>query len=190
MERLGFMLPTNAGHVLLPIARSAIGETLGQKIEIANSLPNWLHENAACFVTLHRYGELRGCIGTIEAYRPLVKDVKSNAVNAAMRDPRFTPLQRVEFAEIEIEVSVLSPTEAISCSDELDALWQIRAGIDGLVLEWRGHRGTFLPQVWENLPDKQDFLQQLKRKAGLPANFWAVDLNLYRYTVSQWSEKD
>ncbi|HVK54540.1 MAG TPA: AmmeMemoRadiSam system protein A [Burkholderiales bacterium] len=177
------MLPTDAGHVLLPIARAAIGETLGQKIELANSLPGWLHENAACFVTLHRHGELRGCIGTIEAYRPLIKDVKANAVSAAMRDPRFTPLQRAEFEHIDIEVSVLSPTEAMSFSDELDVLSQIRIGVDGLVLEWRGHRGTFLPQVWESLPNKQDFLQQLKRKAGLPANFWAVDLNLYRYTV-------
>ena len=182
------MLPADAGCVLLPLARETIEEAIGGKVAAIQSLPDWLQEKGASFVSLHKHGELRGCIGTIEPYRLLIDDVKANAIGAATRDPRFTPLLWSELSEIDIEVSVLSPTEVIQFENEADALSQLRVGIDGIVFEWRGHRGTFLPQVWESLPNASVFMSHLKVKSGLTAHFWADDINLYRYTVSKWAE--
>lgn len=142
----------------------------------------------ASFVTLTRQGELRGCIGTLEAHRPLGIDVRENAVAAAFRDPRFTPLTRAEFDDVRVEVSVLSPAEALVVASEEHALETLRPHVDGVVFEYGDHRSTFLPQVWEQLPDPAEFLAYLKRKAGLPADFWAEQVRLSRYTVSKWKE--
>ena len=118
----------------------------------------------------------------------MTEDVQANAVAAALRDPRFAPLQAQEWPHTRVEVSVLSSLEPMAFADEADALAQLRPGVDGLVLTWGRHRATFLPQVWEQLPDPASFVTQLKRKAGLPAHFWAPDLQLQRFTVSKWKE--
>ena len=175
------------GSILLTLARSEIGSKLGQE-RSSLAQADWLDEPGACFVTLTRQGELRGCIGTLEAHRPLGVDVRENAVAAAFRDPRFTPLTLVEFDDIRVEVSLLSPTEVLVVASEEHALASLRPGVDGVVFEYRHYRSTFLPQVWEQLPEPAEFMAHLKRKAGLPTDFWAEDVRLSRYTVSKWKE--
>lgn len=179
----------DAGTVLLPIARATIARSLGVAVAAREDAP-WLTELGATFVTLKKSGALRGCIGSLEARRMLLVDVKSNAVAAAFRDPRFPPVTAWELDEIRIEVSLLSPMQPIDFESEDDATARLRPFEDGVVLEYGGARGTFLPQVWEDLPDPAAFLSQLKRKAGLPLSFWASDLRLFRYTVSKWSETE
>ena len=175
------------GSTLLTLARSEIGSKLGQE-RSSLAQADWLDEPGACFVTLTRQGELRGCIGTLEAHRPLGVDVRENAVAAAFRDPRFTPLTLVEFDDIRVEVSLLSPTEVLVVASEEHALASLRPGVDGVVFEYRHYRSTFLPQVWEQLPEPAEFMAYLKRKAGLSTDFWAEDVRLSRYTVSKWKE--
>ena len=175
------------GSTLLTLARSEIGSKLGQE-RSSLAQADWLDEPGACFVTLTRQGELRGCIGTLEAHRPLGVDVRENAVAAAFRDPRFTPLTLVEFDDIRVEVSLLSPTEVLVVASEEHALASLRPGVDGVVFEYRHYRSTFLPQVWEQLPEPAEFMAYLKRKAGLSTDFWAEDVRLSRYTVSKWRE--
>jgi len=177
------------GTVLLLIARAAIARALGTEVVAQEDAP-WLAERGATFVTLRKGGSLRGCIGSLEAHRPLLLDVKANAVAAAFRDPRFLPVTYLELDEIRIEVSLLSPISAIEFESEDDALACLRPFEDGVVLEYGTHRGTFLPQVWEDLPDPAMFLNQLKRKAGLSASFWADDIRLSRYSVSKWFETE
>jgi AmmeMemoRadiSam system protein A len=181
------MVPTDAGAVLLPVARAAIATALG-RAATAPSTPDWLLEPGACFVTLTQSGQLRGCIGSLLAHRSLLADVQTNAVAAALRDPRFPPLRASELDATEIEVSVLSAPQPMSFTDEADALAQLRPGVDGVVFSCGHHRSTFLPQVWEQLPDRVQFMAQLKRKAGLDARFWSDAVRLERYTVRQWAE--
>ena len=180
-------MPIEQGPILLAIARAEISTALGRPLPLATDAP-WLHEHAATFVTLTQTGKLRGCIGSLEAHRPLVQDVKANALAAAFHDPRFTPLTLLELDLTRVEVSLLSATQALNFKDEHDALAQLRPHIDGIVFEYQHHRSTFLPQVWEQLPDPQTFMAQLKGKAGLAADFWANDVKLARYTVQKWSE--
>ncbi len=177
------------GTTLLPIARAAISTALGRS-HLAQEDAVWLQELGASFVTLTQRGQLRGCIGTLEARRPLLADVKANAVAAALRDPRFLPLAVAELEYTEIEVSLLSPMQAMHFDSEAHALTQLQPGIDGVVLEFQHFRSTFLPQVWEQLPTAPEFMSHLKRKAGLPADFWAKGLRLQRYGVRKWKEKD
>ena len=181
------MLPQDAGNVLLPLARAAIAGQLGTPLT-AREDADWLHTTAASFVTLMQQDQLRGCIGTLEAHRTLIADVKANAVAAAFRDPRFKPLAKHEFDATRVEISVLSAVANVSFRDEDDALAQIRPGIDGVIFEYGYHRSTFLPQVWEDFSDPRLFFGHLKRKAGLPPDFWDPAVRLSRYTVSKWSE--
>jgi len=180
---------TERGKILLPIARAAISQALHVPHEADESAP-WLAEHGACFVTLTQNGELRGCIGSLQAHQPLLVDVKSNAVSAAMRDPRFTPLTVEELDITTVEVSLLSKSQEMQVRDEADALAQLRPDIDGIILEYGRHRSTFLPQVWESLAQPREFLAMLRRKAGLPEDFWADGVKLSRYTVTKWSESD
>ena len=175
------------GSTLLKLARSEIASKLGHDVSFP-AQAGWLAELGASFVTLTRQGELRGCIGTLEAHRPLGLDVRENAVAAAFRDPRFMPLTRVEFDEIRVEVSVLSPSEVLVVASEEHALATLRPNVDGVVFEYRHYRSTFLPQVWEQLPEPAEFMAHLKRKAGLPMDFWAEEVRLSRYTVRKWKE--
>ncbi len=178
------------GATLLPIARAAIANALGHDAEAAREAEEaaWLQERGACFVTLTQAGQLRGCIGSLEARRTLLADVKGNAVAAALNDPRFAPLNASELARTQIEVSLLSPLQPMRFDDEAQALAQLRPGVDGLMLAFERYRSTFLPQVWAQLPSAPEFMAQLKRKAGLPADFWAADLRLHRYSVQKWKE--
>ena len=177
------------GVVLIALARAAIGESFDLEFDVDRNA-HYLQNQAATFVTLKLRGQLRGCIGTLQAYRPLGEDVYENARAAAFRDPRFAPLNADEFDLLEIEVSLLSEPQTLSFDDEADALARLRPNIDGLVFQYRQHRSTFLPQVWEQLPDAREFMAHLKQKAGLSANFWAPEVNLKRYTVSKWNEQD
>ncbi|MEK6708772.1 MAG: AmmeMemoRadiSam system protein A [Pseudomonadota bacterium] len=184
-------MATDQGKILLPIARAAIAHVLHAPYPAAaDETAPWLTEPGASFITLTQSGELRGCIGTLQPRRPLLADVKSNAVSAALHDPRFLPLTREEFVTVQVEVSLLTAPQPLDFADETDALAQLRPGIDGVVFEYGRHRSTFLPQVWESLAQPHLFLAMLKRKAGLPDNFWAGDVKLSRYTVTKWRETD
>jgi len=178
------------GTTLLALARHAIAHWLDAPRAPAPELADWLFAPGASFVTLTQRGALRGCIGSLLAHRPLHEDVIDNAVAAAVRDPRFRPLPAAELSATRIEVSLLSPLTPMDFASEADALAQLRPGVDGVVLSFGHQRGTFLPQVWESLPRAQDFLAQLKRKAGLPAGFWDAAVRLERYSVTKWREPD
>jgi len=142
-----------------------------------------LAEAGASFVTLHQQGELRGCIGTLEAYRPLINDIAENAFAAAFHDPRFTPVSQADIENIDLDISVLGKSEPLEPGSEQHLLAQIRPGLDGLILRDGPNRGTFLPSVWESLPERKDFLRQLKVKAGLPADHWSDTVEVSRYTT-------
>ena len=178
---------TDRGPTLLALARASIAQALGFP-RAEGDLPPWLQEPGASFVTLTQNGQLRGCIGSLAAHRPLGEDVRANAVAAALRDPRFPALTATELARTRVEVSVLSAMQPLAFSSEADALAQLRPQVDGVVLEYGAHRGTFLPQVWEQLPTPKEFMAHLKRKAGLSADFWADGVRLQRYTVEKWKE--
>ncbi len=175
------------GQQLVKIARGTIESSFGMTTPVIADAP-WLHQPGATFVTLTRHGTLRGCIGSLEAYRPLREDVVQNALAAAFRDPRFQPLEARELPELKIEVSLLSPQQAIDFTDESDALAKLRPHQDGIVFECGPYRSTFLPQVWEQLPGPREFMAYLKRKAGLAENFWSPEVRLFRYTVEKWKE--
>jgi hypothetical protein len=180
---------SDKGSVLLPIARAAISGALG-RVQQADEGAHWLLEHGACFVTLTQNQQLRGCIGTLEAHRPLLVDVKANAQSAALRDPRFSPLTASELERTEVEISLLSAMQVLQFSGEGEALAQLQPGVHGVVFEFGRHRSTFLPQVWEQLPSVVEFMMHLKYKAGLSANFWAEEVKLSCYTVSKWKESD
>lgn len=176
---------------LLAVARAAIEQGLrhGQPLEVAlDAYPEPLREPRATFVTLEKGGQLRGCIGALTAYQPLVQDVAAHAYAAAFEDPRFPELRVEEFPALEIHISVLSPPEPLHFADEDELLAQLRPGEDGLILQFRQHRGTFLPSVWEHLPDPYVFLAQLKQKAGLPLDFWSAELRVERYTTEYFGD--
>lgn len=180
------------GRQLLGIARNAIAGALSAPCtplapeEASDTLE--LDRPAASFVTLNLEDALRGCIGSLEAWRPLRLDVAGNACSAAFRDPRFPPLSREEFDHILIDVSLLTPPERMAFEDEADALAQLRPGIDGLIFSCGGRRSTFLPQVWESLPAPRRFLARLKQKAGFSADFWSPAVELARYRARKWQE--
>ncbi|CAG0985621.1 hypothetical protein MTYP_01998 [Methylophilaceae bacterium] len=182
--------PDNPGQVLIPLARDVIAKALGKPgVAVEEHLP-WLQEAGATFVTLTQNLQLRGCIGSLQAHRPLLQDIKANAYAAAFHDPRFSPLQADELDETGIEVSLLSTMQPLQFRDEQHALAQLRAGLDGVVLEFGVHRSTFLPQVWEQLPEVHGFMARLKQKAGLPTAFWHEEIRLYRYTVQKFRESE
>ena len=177
------------GRTLLTTARRAIGAELGR----ANA--GWpehpaLAAQGATFVTLFHCGALHGCIGTLKAHRPLGTDVRVNALAAAFHDPRFPALTDDEFDALSVEVSLLSTPERVSVADEAELLGRLEPGVDGVILEYAGRRATFLPQVWATLPQPRDFLAELKLKAGMPAGFWSVAVNVYSYGVTKWKESE
>jgi len=137
----------------------------------------------ACFVTLYFNKKLRGCIGTLDAYRPLIEDVNCNAFAAAFEDPRFQKLTSTEFESLNIEISVLSIPDEIYFEDEDNLLSQLRIGVDGLIFEYGQYRSTYLPTVWNSLKTPREFLNSLKVKAGLDSNFWSNAIQCYRYTT-------
>jgi len=175
-----------AGRTLLRIARGAIESKLFGSVSMPDAA--WLKQNGATFITLTRDGALRGCIGSLEAARPLGDDAAQNAIAAGFRDPRFPPLTAAEWPGIRVEVSLLSSPKPMRFADEADLLAQIRQGEDGIILECDGRRATFLPQVWESIADKRQFLAELARKAGLPGEVRLGRCRVWRYKVTKWKE--
>src|SRR5450830_328878 len=162
------VVPDDAGDVLLSAARTAIAQALAATSSHLGTPPAWALEPGACFVTLTENGRHRGCIGSLAARRPLLEDVRANAVAAATRDPRFPPMTPDELPAVAVEVSVLSAPRPLPVSSLREAYAALRPGVDGVILEtgtW--HRTTFLPQVWQDLPDPVQFLQHLWLKAGV-----------------------
>lgn len=175
---------------LLRLARACISATLrGDPLPAVPENPH-LRETGACFVTLEKSGALRGCIGSLTARRPLAEDVMHNACAAAFDDPRFPPLTSTELAQIKISISVLTPAAPFPVNSEAELLQSLHPGIDGLLLEERQHRATFLPSVWEQLPSPHAFFIHLKRKAGLPDNYWSPTIRFSRYRTIEFSEQD
>ena len=178
---------------LLEVARASIQHGLQHRQALAvhpDDYPQTLRPLRATFVTLEIGGQLRGCIGALAAYQPLVQDVAAHAYAAAFEDPRFPELRSDEFPKLEIFISVLSPPEPLRFDSEEDLLAQLRPGVDGLILRFRDYRATFLPAVWESLPDPYLFLAQLKHKAGLPLDFWSPELRVERCTTEYFGAGD
>jgi AmmeMemoRadiSam system protein A len=174
---------TNQQH-LLELAKNSIqhGLQTGRPIKInLDDFPAELTERRATFVTLEINHQLRGCIGMLEAVRPLAEDIAENAYSAAFKDPRFPPLEAHELDKLDIHLSILTPAEPVSFSSEQDLLAQLKPGIDGLILEEGHRRGTFLPSVWESLPEPEQFLRHLKQKAGLAPDYWSANIRVSRY---------
>jgi AmmeMemoRadiSam system protein A len=146
-----------------------------------DNLPPDLLAPRATFVTLHIEDRLRGCVGSLEARHPLALDVHRNAFAAAFEDTRFSPLRPDEFDALSIHISLLQTTELLAAESEEALIRALRPGRDGLILKSGSRRATFLPDVWEELPDPRDFVRHLKRKAGLPSDEWPADMRCWRY---------
>jgi len=185
----GTSIDPSLGRSLLASARAAIAGRLNLPAPPVPPHPA-LAQPGACFVTLHdAQGRLRGCIGRLDATRALGADVQSNAIAAAFGDSRFPPVSSAEWHTLRLEVSVLTPMQPLPpTASQAEAAAVLQPGRDGVVLEWQGHRGTFLPQVWAQLPEPRLFLRQLLAKAGLPSDFWSSEVQLSRYQVQAWTD--
>lgn len=174
---------------LLALARASIEAALSRGELVPppeEPLNPGLIRPGASFVTLRVGEDLRGCCGTIEAQRPLHIDVWNNAWASAFADPRFPALTPDEWAGTGIEISVLSEPEACDVGSEQELLEVLRPGTDGVILQAGGRRSTFLPAVWEQLPEPRQFIRHLKLKAGWPADFWSSDMQVWRYTTESF----
>ncbi len=177
---------------LLDVARTSVEHGLqhGKQLRVEpRDYPAPLREERACFVTLNRLGRLRGCIGTLEAKRPLIEDLAANAYKSAFQDPRFAPLARNELDDLEIEVSVLTAAQPMNVQSEAELISALTPGVDGLVIDDGRHRATFLPKVWEDLKRPEEFLEHLWAKAGLGAHQWPLKLRCYRYRTENFSSR-
>ena len=176
--------------ILLELARGSILHGLENAVPLSVDparYPQPLQRQRASFVTLNRFGELRGCIGHLKAVQPLVADVSENAYSAAFRDPRFPRLENSELVGLELHISVLTPAKLMHFSSQRDLLEKLRPGIDGLILKTERQQGTFLPSVWESLPDSRTFLEHLKLKAGLSRDYWSDEIKVYRYGTESFA---
>ncbi len=174
---------------LLEIARLSIQSGLDNQTALQvddAEIPKSLSNKRATFVTLTQSGNLRGCMGNLVANDILAQSVANTAYNAAFRDPRFPNLTGDEMDRTLIDISVLTPIQEMSVANRDDLLNQLRPGIDGLLLEDRGYRATFLPKVWESLKEPQEFLQQLLRKAGLTDTHWSDNMRFHRYQTESF----
>lgn len=185
-------LPEKEKLQLLHFARSVIAAELGKtgSVEKPSDISPVLKEKRGCFVTLHKKGALRGCIGTIEPVQPLLLNIQENAINAAFRDPRFAPLTVEELPAIDLEISILTPPEPLSFKDSAELLEKLKPGVHGVILSKGFKRSTFLPQVWEQLPQKKEFLRHLCLKAGLDDDCWrSPGIMVQVYEVEFFGEK-
>ncbi len=179
--------------VLLKLARSAIEAELieGAKVVRPEKITPALNENRGCFVTLHKNRTLRGCIGTIEAIKPLVISVEENALNAAFRDPRFASLEKEEIESIHIEISVLSVPQDLFFKNPDELKKKLKKGVHGVILSSGWHKATFLPQVWDQLPDVEQFLEHLCVKAGMDKGCWKKNTTrVQTYEAEYFSEPE
>lgn len=175
--------------LLLQLAQRSIsyGMECGKLLPLdPASYPTALQQKRASFVTLNRYSRLRGCIGHLNAIQPLAADVNENAFAAAFRDPRFNPLTNAELEGLEMHISVLSSAVPLVVATEKALLEKLRPGIDGVILKLGRRQGTFLPSVWESLPDADAFLAHLKMKAGLPRDYWSDQIEVLRYQTESF----
>ncbi len=171
---------------LLDIAYQSIEHGLkkGKYLKVSeNKYSKTLQQPQGAFTTLKCNSVLRGCKGSLEATLPLINVVAYSAYSAAFDDPRFPPLQFCEFSQLKISLSVLSPKEKLSFTSEEELIEKIQPGIDGLILEYNGQKGTLLPSVWETVPDAREFFLTVKQKAGIDRDFWAENMQAYRYTA-------
>ncbi|HSQ26045.1 MAG TPA: AmmeMemoRadiSam system protein A [Anaerolineales bacterium] len=179
-------------EILLALARQALDTAVhGRPLAVLDlsTLPERLGAPGASFVTLTRKGMLRGCIGALEPYQPLAEDVREHAIAAAFNDYRFPPVTAKELDELEIEISVLTRPKRLDYDTPEELLSVLRPGIDGVTLIDGSRRATFLPQVWEKLPDKERFLQHLCQKMGAKANFWREKpIQVQTYQVEEFHE--
>jgi hypothetical protein len=179
--------------VLLSIAKTSILQYFDESVRIDEGAlckaHPFLSQEGACFVTLHKNKELRGCIGSLIAHRPLLEDIFHNAQAAAFSDPRFAPLEPSEFPFLELEVSVLTPPRFLRYEDYDDLVQKIQPHKDGLILRYGAHQGTFLPQVWEQLPTPKEFLEHLSYKAGTNPTIFAYHPEIYTYRVEAIEER-
>lgn len=182
---------------LAPIQRAELHELARASIELAlrqGQLVPYagepgdpqLNRPSASFVTLRVGDDLRGCCGTIEPSRPLGEDVWNNAWASAFADPRFPPLTPNEWPETNVQISVLSEPERLDVRSEAELLQALRRGRDGLILQYGSRRSTFLPAVWEQLPEPARFVRHLKMKAGWPVDFWPPDMEAWCYTTESF----
>lgn len=174
--------------ILLDLARKTIAAKFSNKNYELDFIPKEFQEKRGVFVTLHKHGQLRGCIGYICPTKSIYGAIKENALNAAFSDPRFPPLQKEELKEVEIEISILSVPQKIEFKESKELIQKLRPKKDGVILEKKGHQATFLPQVWEQIPDPFEFLQQLSWKAGLSPEAWK-DAAIYTYQAEVFGEK-
>ena len=185
-------LTEEEGRYLLSFARKTIEQkifNLGAQLELESFDSNTFSEKRGTFVTLTIDGGLRGCIGNIVPQESLLDGVKANAINAAFRDPRFEPLSEKEWEKVKIEISILTDPKPLDYSNRKDLLEKMRPGTDGVILKKGYNQSTFLPQVWEQLPEKKEFLTHLCLKAGLDGNEWEKEkLEVLTYQVQAFEE--
>ena len=185
-------LTEEEGKYLISTARKTIEERLFNRKDTTQpdpALSPKFSNRRGTFVTLTMDGCLRGCIGHIIPQETLLEGVKVNAINAAFRDPRFRPLTKEEWGRVEVEVSILTDPKPLAYSDGKDLLAKLRPGIDGVIIKRGFHQATFLPQVWEQLPDPKEFLTHLCLKAGLDAKAWQTEeLEVSTYQVQAFEE--
>jgi AmmeMemoRadiSam system protein A len=181
--------------IIIALAKAAILVALNQPedFDLENALKSYpvLEENGAAFVTINKEPneQLRGCIGSLQAYRPLYKDIIMNAQAAALRDPRFSPLSIEELGEISIEVSILSEPKPLQYDDINDLKKKVVPFEDGIVLKLDGRQATYLPQVWEQLPNFDDFFLSLCMKANLSSNCLSQHPEILTYRVKKYKEE-
>lgn len=183
------MLNQQEQQQLIDLAKESIkyGLEHGQRLSVdINDFSSALTPVRATFVTLKINNQLRGCIGTLTAHSPLVIDIADNAYSAAFKDPRFPPLSKDEFPSLQYHISILSEPEPMVIQSEDDLLSQLKPGIDGIVLHEGSRRSTFLPSVWESLPEPRSFIEHLKLKAGLAKDYWSETIHFERYTVEEF----
>ena len=190
------MLTAQQGQALVALARQQIEQHLG--IPAGTDISAFsrvlgesvFQQRRGVFVTLHKSGNLRGCIGSLAASEPLIEGIKSHALNAAFQDYRFPPLTAAELPELHVEISILTEPQPLACTGPDDLVRQLRPGIDGVILRGtRGEQATFLPQVWQQLPGAEQFLSQLCRKAGLPDMAWRSEpAHISTYQVQSFEE--
>lgn len=182
-------LPLSLRQQLLGLGRQMIVHSLGDGGEFQIQLNQFhpaLREKRGCFVTLNKMGRLRGCIGSLVASRPLVLDLANNAIAAAFKDRRFQPLTLEEYPLVDLHISVLSPATPLQVGSRQELLDTLRPGIDGIILEQESHRSTYLPSVWEKIPDPEQFVSELRAKAGLPKEGWSEKMKVSRYTTEEF----
>jgi uncharacterized protein len=185
-------LTTEEQKILLRLAREALERGVkGEEISALDlsSLPLSLSEEGSSFVTLTKGGQLRGCIGSLNPYQSLAEDVREHAVAAALNDPRFLPVRENELNGIQIEVSRLTRPVPLEYKDAEDLLSQLHPHVDGVILQDAFHRATFLPQVWEKIPDPAEFLDNLCYKMGIKHDAWrSKRLDVLTYQVEEFHE--